>query len=419
MPLAERLRPTTLDQMVGQKHLLSPNSAFRRAVENRMLRSCIFWGPPGVGKTTLAQLVAAQAERPFFALSAIQSGIKEIRDILQKPHGLFPPVVFIDEIHRFNTSQQDALLGAVEKGTITLIGATTENPSFEINAALLSRCQVYTLTSLAMEDLLEITARAFREDVLMKQRDVEIISLEILFQYAGGDVRKWLNALEMVVISQWNEPKIILDTEHIGGVLQKLTSRYDKQGEQHYDIISAFIKSIRGSDPDAALFWFGRMWIAGEDDSFIARRLLILAAEDIGLANPTAVILAKNCLESVRMIGRPESRIILGQTIVYLATSPKSNRSYLAVDEAISAAEKYHYTEVPLHLRNAPTQWMKQMGYGVGYQYSHDYPGHFIPQSYWPEEIPPRAFYQPADNARENELAKILKKWWPNRYKNE
>jgi len=419
IPLAERMRPSTLDQVVGQRHLVAPQSTFRRALDNKVLRSCLFWGPPGVGKTTLAQIIAKSAERPFYALSAIQAGVKDIREIVQKPHGLFPPVVFIDEIHRFNKSQQDALLPSVEQGKITLIGATTENPSFEVNAALLSRCQIYTLEPLTLADLVVIAERAFKEDSVLVQKKIEVDSYEMLYQYSGGDVRKWLNALEMVVLSQWDLPVVRVNHETIGAVLPSLVSRYDKQGEQHYDIISAFIKSIRGSDPDAALYWFGRMWLAGEEDVFIARRLLILAAEDIGLANPTAVIMAKNCLESVRMIGRPESRIILGQTIIYLATSPKSNSSYRAVDKAIAFAEKNLHAEVPLALRNAPTQWMKQIGYGKGYLYSHDYPGHFARQSFWPDQMEEQVFFQPAENPREQELAKILKNWWPTRYKKE
>ncbi|RAJ95885.1 putative ATPase [Larkinella arboricola] len=415
-PLPERMRPRTLDDVIGQKKLIGPGSALRRAVESNRIPSMILWGPPGVGKTTLAQLIAEATKRPFYSLSAISSGVKEVRDVLSRPSGLFPPIVFIDEIHRFNKNQQDALLGAVEKGTITLIGATTENPSFEVNSALLSRCQVYVLESLGVDELKQLVDNALQKDSYLKEKKITIQSYDALMRLSGGDGRKLLNLLEMVVMSRPDNQEMTLDDELVTSVAQQQIARYDKSGEQHYDIISAFIKSLRGSDPNAALYWMARMLVAGEDPVFIARRMLILASEDIGNANPTAIIMATNAMQAVKAIGFPECRIVLSQVAVYLATSPKSNASYVAINEAMALAERTADQPVPLHLRNAPTKLMKQIGYGQNYQYAHDYEGNFTPQDFLPDALKGTKLYEPGQNARENEIRKQLQRWWGDWY---
>lgn len=420
-PLAERMRPNDLSEYIGQRHLLEENGALKKAIQSKILPSIIFWGPPGVGKTTLANLLAKQLNRPFYTLSAISSGVKDVREIIQKAEsqGMFQSngaVLFIDEIHRFSKSQQDSLLGAVEKGTITLIGATTENPSFEVISALLSRCQVYTLEGHTLEDLLELINRAIKQDVILSKRKIELREYKSLIAVAGGDARKMLNLLEMVVNTfSPNETAVI--TDELVNQLAQQRVRYDKDGEQHYDIISAFIKSIRGSDPDAAVYWLARMIEGGEDPKFIARRLLISASEDIGLANPTALIMANNTFQAIQVIGWPEARIILSQCAIYLATSPKGNAAYLAIDEAIAAVKQDPNAPVPLHLRNAPTKLMKDLGYGAEYQYAHNFPGNFVSQQYLPDSLKDRTFFHAGSSAREQEIHKQLQTLWPNKFK--
>ncbi len=420
-PLAERMRPNDLSEYIGQRHLLEENGALKKAIQSKILPSIIFWGPPGVGKTTLANLLAKELDRPFYTLSAISSGVKDVREIIQKAEsqGMFQTngaVLFIDEIHRFSKSQQDSLLGAVEKGTITLIGATTENPSFEVISALLSRCQVYTLESHTLEDLLELINRAIRQDVLLSKRKIELREYKSLIAVAGGDARKMLNLLEMVV-NTFSPGETAIITDELVNQLAQQRVRYDKDGEQHYDIISAFIKSIRGSDPDAAVYWLARMIEGGEDPKFIARRLLISAAEDIGLANPTALIMANNTFQAIQVIGWPEARIILSQCAIYLATSPKGNAAYLAIDEAIATVKQDPNAPVPLHLRNAPTKLMKDLGYGAEYQYAHDFPGNFVSQQYLPDSLKNRTFFHAGSSAREQEIHKQLQTLWPNKFK--
>lgn len=415
-PLPERMRPRTLDDFIGQPRLLGPNGALKRALENNLIPSMILWGPPGVGKTTLALLIAETTKRVFHSLSAISSGVKELREVLARPSGLFPPIVFIDEIHRYNKSQQDALLGAVEKGQITLIGATTENPSFEINSALLSRCQVYILEGLGQDELIKMLHQAAEKDEILKTKSIQFDSYDALLRLSGGDGRKLLNLLELVVNAHFHENPIVINDDTVTEVAQQNLARYDKSGEQHYDIISAFIKSMRGSDPNAALYWMARMIHAGEDPVFIARRMLILASEDIGNANPTAMIMANACIDAVKAIGFPESRIILSQVVVYLATSPKSNASYVAINEALELAEKTAHLPVPLHLRNAPTKLMKEIGYGKNYKYAHNYEGNFTPLDFLPDELKGTKLYEPGQNARENEIRKSLQKWWGDWY---
>lgn len=416
VPLAERIRPKNLDEYIGQEHILGKGKPLRAAIESGMLPSMILWGPPGVGKTSLALLIAEVTKRQFHNLSAISAGVKDLREVISRPSGLFPPVLFIDEIHRFNKAQQDALLGAVEKGHITLIGATTENPSFEVNSALLSRCQVYILEAFGIEELSRLLQRAISEDLMLKKLNIQAEETDSLFRMSGGDGRKLLNLLELVVNAQQGKDPVLIKDELVEALAQKSFARYDKSGEQHYDIISAFIKSIRGSDPNGALYWMARMLVAGEDVKFIARRLLISASEDIGLANPTAMMVANACMDAVMKIGYPESRIILSQTAVYLATSPKSNASYRAIDAAMELAEKTAHLPVPLDLRNAPTRLMKQIGYGKGYKYSHDFPGNFVKQNFMPEELKGFKVYEPGTNARENEIRKSLKSWWEDWY---
>ena len=415
-PLAERLRPKKLEDYIGQSHILGKNQPLRTAIEANLVPSMILWGPPGTGKTTLALLIAVATKRQFHQLNAVSSGVKELREVISKASGLFPPIVFIDEIHRYNKSQQDSLLTAVEKGHITLIGATTENPSFELNGAVLSRCQVYILEGFGEKELRELTDRALREDTILKEKNIKIASYNALMRVSGGDGRKLLNLLELITFSFPPDAKILIDDALVENVAQRNVARYDKSGEQHYDIISAFIKSIRGSDPNAALYWMARMIVAGEDPEFIARRLLILASEDIGNANPTAVIMANNCMQAVRVIGYPECRIVLSQTAIYLATSPKSNASYVAIEAAIALAEKTSHLPVPLPLRNAPTKLMKQIGYGKNYQYSHNYEGNFAKQNFLPDELKGTKLYEPSNNARENELRKQLQTWWAEWY---
>jgi putative ATPase len=420
-PLAERMRPNDLSEYIGQRHLLEENGALKKAIQSNILPSIIFWGPPGVGKTTLANLLAKQANRPFYTLSAISSGVKDVREIIQKAEsqGMFQTggaVLFIDEIHRFSKSQQDSLLGAVEKGTITLIGATTENPSFEVISALLSRCQVYTLESHTVEDLLELINRAIKEDVILSKRKIKLKEYKSLIAVAGGDARKMLNLLEMV-INTFSPTETAVITDELVNQLAQQRVRYDKDGEQHYDIISAFIKSIRGSDPDAAVYWLARMIEGGEDPKFIARRLLISAAEDVGLANPTALIMANNTFQAIQVIGWPEARIILSQCAIYLATSPKGNAAYLAIDEAIATVKQNPNEPVPLHLRNAPTKLMKDLGYGEEYQYAHNFPGNFVFQQYLPDSLKNRTFFHAGSSAREQEINKQLQTLWPNKFK--
>ena len=411
IPLPERIRPRQLTDIIGQQHLLGEHAPLRQMIDQGNLPSIIFWGPPGVGKTTMALLLAQAVDRSFISLSAISTGVKELRELIGQSGDLLPPVVFIDEIHRFNKSQQDALLAAVEKGKITLIGATTENPSFEVNNALLSRCQVYVLEPLTEQEQIQVLQRAIAQDVVLKTKNIELKETDALLQLAAGDARKLLNLLELAVSTQ-ADGQVIIDNARVIQSAQQNIARYDKSGEQHYDIVSAFIKSMRGSDPDGALYWMARMIKGGEDPVFIARRMMILASEDIGNANPNALLLAGECFRAVQAIGYPECRIILGQTVVYLATSPKSNSTYLAIDAALALAEKTAHLPVPLHLRNAPTKLMKEQGYGLGYQYAHHFPNHFVPQDYLPPEIKGTQFYQPAQNAREQETARLQQARW-------
>ncbi len=413
VPLAERMRPKSLEEYVGQAHLMGKDGIFIKMIRNKNIPSCILWGPPGSGKTTLALLLAQTLRFPFFTLSAIGSGVKEIRDIIDRAKFQPKAILFIDEIHRFNKAQQDALLGAVENGTLTLIGATTENPSFEVNAALLSRCQVFVLKPLSETDLLNLLQRAVARESEDKKINVRLTQTNALISLSGGDARKMLNLLEMTVNSTDADAGEITVTDHaVVHVARQRTARYDKSGEQHYDIISAFIKSIRGSDPDAALYWLARMLTGGEDPQFIARRLLILASEDIGNANPNALLLANTCFQAVSAVGMPESDLILSQTTIYLACSPKSNSAYKAIRKAQKAVEKFGDLPVPLHLRNAPTHLMKKLGYGADYLYPHDYPDNFTEQQYLPDAMQGQVFYQPADNEREQEMAKRQRKRW-------
>lgn len=419
-PLAERLRPATLDELIGQNHLTGKGSILRNSIENGSIPSMILWGPPGVGKTTIANIIAHSLEAPFFQLSAISSGVKDVREIIEKARQTQQAILFIDEIHRFNKGQQDALLGAVEKGIITLIGATTENPSFEVNSALLSRCQVYVLKSLGEAELVQLLHHAIANDEVLKQYVITVRETEALINISGGDARKLLNLLELVVTSSpgttQGRTTITLTNDYVMKVAQKKIALYDKQGEQHYDIISAFIKSVRGSDPNAAVYWLARMIEGGEDVKFIARRMVILASEDIGNANPTALILATNTFQAVTMIGYPEARIILSQCAVYLATSPKSNASYMAIGEAQQAVSQYGDLPVPLHIRNAPTQLMKKLDYGKDYKYAHSYENNFVEMEFLPTALTGKKFYEPGQNARENEMRKFLKERWGEKY---
>ncbi|PWJ40185.1 replication-associated recombination protein A [Sediminitomix flava] len=414
-PLAERMRPQNLDDIVGQQHLVGPNGPIRRMVAQSSLPSILFWGPPGIGKTTISRILSREVNRPFKTLSAISSGVKEVREVIEQARRTSNLVLFIDEIHRFNKSQQDALLGAVEQGVITLIGATTENPSFEVNSALLSRCQVYTLKALTEKELLDLTQKVLENDGILSQRKIEIKEHEALIQLSGGDARKLLNLIQVVTDAHPENP-LEVTNQLITDVVQKKPALYDKNGEQHYDIVSAFIKSIRGSDPNAAVYWLARMLEGGEDPKFIARRMLIAASEDIGNANPTAMIMATNTFQAVTMIGMPEARIILSQTAVYLATSAKSNASYMAINNAMKFVQQTGDLGVPLHLRNAPTKLMKDQGYGKGYKYAHDYPNNFAEQNYLPDEIEGTTFYEPGDNPRENDFRKRMKFFWGDKY---
>jgi putative ATPase len=414
-PLAERLRPTTLEEVVGQQHLVGEKGMLRTVLRSGSIPSMIFWGPPGVGKTTLANIIANEAKKPFYILSAISAGVKDIREVIEKAKSSPRSILFIDEIHRFNKGQQDALLGAVEKGIVTLIGATTENPSFEVNAALLSRCQVYILKALEEKDMLQLVGHALEKDEILKKKKITIQEHAALFQLSGGDARKVLNLLELVVESEVGNEVVITDQLSMS-VAQKKIAIYDKSGEQHYDIISAFIKSIRGSDPNAAIYYLARMVEGGEDVKFIARRLVILASEDIGNANPTALVMANNTFQAVDMIGYPEARIILAQCAVYLASSPKSNASYMAINEAIQKVNETGDLPVPLAVRNAPTKLMKDLGYGKNYQYAHSFENNFINMEFLPDEIKGMKFYEPGKNAREEEMRKYLRTLWKEKY---
>ena len=416
IPLAERVRPHTLDDLIGQDHIVGRGSLIRKSIEAGKIPSMILWGPPGVGKTTLANIIANQVKRPFHVLSAISAGVKDVREVIDKARRTGHVVLFIDEIHRFNKAQQDALLGAVEKGTITLIGATTENPSFEVNSALLSRCQVYVLKALSKDDLLKIIDKAIQKDHALKTKTIKIAEEEALLQLSGGDARKILTLFDLIVESQSGNKEIVIDNKTVIEIAQQKVAVYDKSGEQHYDIISAFIKSIRGSDPNAAVYWLARMIEGGEDVKFIARRMVILASEDIGNANPTALVIATNTFQAVNLIGYPESRIILSQCAVYLACSPKSNASYAAINDALQKVKETGDLSVPFHIRNAPTGLMKDLGYGKGYKYAHSYQGNFDEQEYLPSEIAGMKFYEPGENARENEMRKMLKTWWGDKY---
>lgn len=421
-PLAERLRPRTLDEYIGQKHLVGEGAVLRKMIDAGRLTSFILWGPPGVGKTTLAQIIANQLQIPFYTLSAVTSGVKDVRDVIERAQkGRFfneaSPILFIDEIHRFSKSQQDSLLGAVEKGIVTLIGATTENPSFEVIRPLLSRCQLYVLKSLEKEDLTQLLQRAINQDVYLKEKDIELRETGAMMRYSGGDARKLLNILELVVETASQNDKIIITDTYVEQCLQQNPLAYDKDGEMHYDIISAFIKSIRGSDPDAALYWMARMIEGGEDPQFIARRLVISASEDIGLANPNALLLANATFDAVMKIGWPEGRIPLAECAVYLATSPKSNSAYLGIDSAISFVRQTGNLPVPLHLRNAPTKLMKDLGYHDGYQYPHDFPNHFTPQQYLPDAVTNQRFWLAQHSPAEQKLYERMINFWGDRFK--
>ena len=420
IPLAERLRPRTLEEFIGQEHLVGENAVLRKMIESGNLASIILWGPPGVGKTTLARIIANTLERPFYSLSAINSGVKDIREVIEKSQkqqffGRPNPILFIDEIHRFSKSQQDSLLGAVESGTITLVGVTTENPSFEVITPLLSRCQVYVLQSLEKAHLEQILEIALTKDVYLKNRLITIKEEEALMRFSGGDARKLLNVLELVVHAEGTD-EVEITNHKVTERLQKNLAIYDKQGEMHYDIISAFIKSVRGSDPDAAVYWLARMIEGGEDVKFIARRLVILAAEDIGLANPNALLLAQSTFDAVHQIGPPESRIILSECTIYLATSPKSNSAYAAIDAALDIVRKKGDLPVPLHIRNAPTKLMKELGYGEKYKYAHSYIGNFTEQEFLPEPIKDERFYIPQNNDSELKILERLRGWWGKKY---
>ncbi|EAQ40841.1 replication-associated recombination protein A [Polaribacter sp. MED152] len=418
-PLAERIRPKTLEDYISQQHLVGPKGVLTNLIKQGIIPSLILWGPPGIGKTTLANIIATESNRPFYTLSAISSGVKDVREVIEKAKksgGLFTaknPILFIDEIHRFSKSQQDSLLGAVEKGWVTLIGATTENPSFEVIPALLSRCQVYILNSFDKNDLIALLERAIQKDDILAGKTIKLTETDALLRVSGGDARKLLNIFELLVST---EDHVEITNDYVLDKIQQNTTRYDKTGEQHYDIISAFIKSIRGSDPNAAVYYLARMIEGGEDVKFIARRLLILASEDIGNANPTALILANNTFQAVAVIGNPESRIILSQCVVYLANSAKSNASYLAINKAQSLVKQTGDLSVPLHLRNAPTKLMRDLDYGKTYKYAHDFPNNFAEQEFLPEEIAGTKLYEPGNNARENQFNEILKKRWKKKY---
>lgn len=423
-PLPERMRPQDLDGYVGQQHLIGKGCILHNMISTGNLSSFILWGPPGVGKTTLSRIIAKSLNREFYTLSAVSAGVKDVREVIEKARSvsLFSnvseasPILFIDEIHRFNKSQQDALLGAVEDGTIILIGATTENPSFEVITPLLSRCQVFVLKSLGKEDLQQLLDRAIKEDEVLRHRKIRIKETDALFRYSAGDARKLLNILEIVTGAQAGQKEIIIDNKTVTSCLQENTAIYDKGGEMHYDVISAFIKSVRGSDPNAAIYYLARMLEGGEDPLFIARRLCILAAEDVGLANPNALLLANSTFQIVHNIGMPEARIPLAECAIYLASSPKSNSAYMAINEALAVAKDTQMASVPLYLRNAPTKLMDELGYGDGYRYAHDYPGHFTDLEFMPEELKGHKFYEPADNKKEDEMRRRLVSLWPKYY---
>lgn len=419
VPLAERIRPTTLDDLAGQQHLTGKGSILRKAIENGRIPSMILWGPPGTGKTTIANIIANTLKVPFYTLSAISSGVKEVREVIAEAQTRENAILFIDEIHRFNKGQQDALLGAVEKGVVTLIGATTENPSFEVNSALLSRSQVYVLKALDEEALVQLVQQAIAKDEWLSKKNIELKETAALLNISGGDARKLLNLLELVadsIVPDKPTGRVVITDEKVMDIAQKKIALYDKSGEQHYDIISAFIKSMRGSDPNAAVYWLARMIEGGEDVKFIARRMVILASEDIGNANPTALVIANATFDAVNKIGNPEARIILSQCAIYLASSAKSNASYEAIGQALAAVQRYGDLPVPLHIRNAPTKLMKNLGYGKNYEYSHSYDNNFSAQEYLPKEIAGTKFYDPGKNAREEELRKFLKTLWKEKY---
>lgn len=424
-PLPERMRPHSLDDYVGQRHLVGEGCILRNMIDGGSLSSFILWGPPGVGKTTLAHIIADSLDREFYTLSAVNAGVKDVREVIDRARnrsvfgGGLSPILFIDEIHRFNKAQQDALLGAVEDGTITLIGATTENPSFEVITPLLSRCQVYVLKSLEVSDLNALLERALHNDVVLKEKQITVNETDALFRHSGGDARKLLNILEIVVDSFAGKEQVIIDNQTVTSCLQQNVAIYDKDGEMHYDIISAFIKSVRGSDPNAAVYYLARMLDGGEDPLFIARRLCISAAEDIGLANPNALLLANSCFQIVNSIGMPEARIPLSETAIYLASSPKSNAAYLAIDKALQTVREDQMAAVPLYLRNAPTSLMKDLGYSDGYKYAHDYPGNFVDQEFLPQGMEGTVFYEPQKNRHEDALKAYLASCWPKYYSKE
>ena len=421
-PLAERMRPLTLDDYVGQQHLVGPGAVLRRMIEGGRLSSFILWGPPGVGKTTLATIIAHQLQAPFYTLSAVTSGVKDVRDVIEKAKGnrffnTATPILFIDEIHRFSKSQQDSLLGAVEQGVVTLIGATTENPSFEVIRPLLSRCQVYTLKPLEQKDLMTLVKRVTEKDVILKQKPFDLRETSALMRFSGGDARKLLNIIELLYEGAEKEDKVLVTDQIVAERLQQNPMAYDKDGEMHYDIISAFIKSIRGSDPDAAIYWLARMIEGGEDPAFIARRLVISASEDIGLANPNALLLANAAFDAVMKIGWPEGRIPLAEATIYLATSPKSNSAYMAINDALQKVEQTGNQPVPLHLRNAPTKLMQQLGYSDGYKYAHDYEGHFVKQQFLPDDLRDMRLWHAQQNPSEEKLLQRMIQCWGERYK--